>query len=720
MATRAELKSYFETNDIPTQSQFAELIDSVRLLSDPAGSLGAIAAKTFVSNPLTESASPTASTAEQMGVVSVDLAQSFTAPQKLQARTNIGALSAEPIPPNTLVGNPTGAAGPPVNVTGAEVRVISQVDSLPIVKNLRLQLQSATSGGTWGPRDGSIIAFFGNSAFLIGGWAGDPYDTDWVGGAVTNQIYRSNDFGVTWTLARGHDLTPASDQLPPVHTPAWAMHTVGGVEYCYVFGGDPFNPFSDTWRSSNGTTWEKVNAATAPYDGVYLAAGGSINGNLYHAGGHTTLLAGTARNTVYKSTNNGVSWTQIANAPWASRFCLDRMPAWKGKLWVVSGGKYDNDVLNRIYYNDVWSFDPVTETWTEVLANGTAPWDGRLYANVFVFDGWLYISRGVNASGNLSDTWRTLDGVNWIEVPELDLIASHADGVGIHSTGVLLASGNGDLAGTPTNANSPSYFARTASQTAQESITEVAHNVAQSYNQPLNGILREGYTENSNPRRLIPGDNAKLLQVNAPNFHEGQPDKNVIGAYVANGITYVYVGGGIDLTKECAQSFQVFLGADNTLTGEPFLTVNLTGTSLKENTLGVGVAAPPSEGIDLQAHSFFFGSNESNPNNRTVNAAKVAKILASNFNGVGFSQCFGAYNYSGTNAIYFGGGLTFDQAANVIEFWTASTQGGTLGVIRMRINSSGVWVSDGGTMKLIEIGAADSGGTGFKMLRIAN
>jgi hypothetical protein len=94
--------------------------------------------------------------------------------------------------------------------------------------------------------------------------------------------------------------------------------------------------------------------------------------------------------------------------------------------------------------------------------------------------------------------------------------------------------------------------------------------------------------------------------------------------------------------------------------------------------------------------------------------------MVPNYNGSGFSQCFGAYNASGSNIIYFGGGLSFDQAANVIEFWTAATQGGTVGTCRLRINSTGTYIDHSGTMKLIEIGAADSGGTGYRMLRIAN
>lgn len=603
----------------------------------------------------------------------------------------------------------------------------AEVDALisqDIVKNTTIEQASANSGGTWGPRDGAIIAFLNGSAFLIGGWAGDDYDTDWNtngGNVTTNQVYRTDDLGETWTRVKDHDPTPDATHFPMVHTPAWTMHTVSGTEYVYLCAGDTFTPFSDVYRSSNGTTWAKVNSVTPPYDGVFLMAAGSIDGKLYLAGGHTDLTAATARNTVYKSTDNGATWTQLSNAPWAERFCKDRLPSYKGKLWVVSGGKYDNTPASRVYYNDVWSFDPTTETWTEVLADGLAPWAGRQYANVFVFDGWLYISRGVNASGNLSDTWRTLDGVNWIRVEWDILPASHADALGTDGENVLIAAGNHYLGGSPTNADSPTFLVSKADVGAEKSIVDIATAIASSQvtESIYDGIIYEGYTEGTDPREISPGSNNKLLQVNAPNYDEGQPQKAVFGCYVTASGTFLYLGGGLSNSVECVQDFRVYLGAEGSAPGTQHLRMTTSGTGFKANSLGIGTDAP-TQGIEGYFLTAKVGATDTNSTVRTNNTNKQFRLEVPNYaNGASF-QALGAYTISSQNIVYVGGGLTSAEAATRIDFFTAASVGVSIGTHRMRIDGSGVWINDGGTMKLIQFGAADSGGTGFKALRVVN
>ena len=600
--------------------------------------------------------------------------------------------------------------------------------------NVIVTQQSATSGGTWGPMDGGMIAFLGNSAYLFGGWAGDPYNADWTGGTVTNLVYRSNDYGVTWVKIRDHDLTPDATHFTPCHFASHTKHTVSGTEYIYLMEGDVHDNgggagsllTGDTRRTTDGITWTKVNSVAAGWATIMLAAAGSLNGNLYRVGGVNTpggtadLLNANNVRSVWRSTDNGVTWTNLGNAPWPVGCTQDRLPLHNGKLWRVGGGTYDNTGSLRTYDNSVWSFDGTT--WTEVLANGLAPWAARTFANAFSFGGWLWLSRGVNyTSGNLTDTWRSRDGITWIET-DLGAItdkASHADGLGVHATGFLVASGNGYLDGSPVNTDSPSFFVEIEDDKTA-GVIEISSNRIEAL-RPLDvGISLDGYTESSNPRALTPGNNAKLREWNFPSFHAGGPDHTGIGAYASNSTAYVFIGGGTNASKECVQEVSIFLGPENTLIGERYVKVSLTGTTLKENALGVGVEAPPSNGLDLQAHKIFLGSDESNANNRSVNAAKVAAVMVPNYNGSGFSQCLGAYNYNGTNIIYFGGGLSFDQAANVIEFWTHATQGGTGGTCRLRINSTGTYIDHSGTMKLIEIGAANSGGTGFRMLRIAN
>lgn len=618
-------------------------------------------------------------------------------------------------------GSTAWASLPFASYTPAEVDALLTQD---IIKSTVLSQTSATSGGTWGPRDGAIIVFLNGSAFQIGGWAGASYDSNWSGnggGVTTNQVYRSDDNGATWTRVKDHDLTPDSTHFPPVHTPAWTMHTVSGTEYAYICAGDTFNDFSDVYRSSNGTTWEKVNLTTPAYDGTFLMSAGSIDGKIYLAGGHTALTAASAQKKVYKSTDNGVTWTQLSDAPWESRYCLDRMPSWNGKLWVVGGGKYDNDPAQRVYYNDVWSFDPTTETWTEVLADGLAPWRGRTYANVFVFDGWLYVSRGTSAIGNLADTWRTLDGINWLQVDWSDLPESHADALGVTDDGILIGAGNHYLSGTPSNTDSPSYFAARAESGSQKSIVDTVFAVVESVpaESIYDGIIYEGYTEGTNPREITPGSNNKLLQVNAPNYDEGQPQKAVFGCYVTQAGTFLYLGGGLSNDVECVQDFRVYLGAEGSAPGTQYLRMTTSGTEFKSNCIGIGTPAPGS-GVDAYVLTVKAGATDTNSTVRTNATNKQFRVEVPNYaNGNSF-QMLGAYTISSHNIVYVGGGLTSAEAATRIDFFTAASVGVSIGTHRMRIDGSGIWINDGGTMKLISFGASDSGGTGFKVLRIAN
>lgn len=317
--------------------------------------------------------------------------------------------------------------------------------------------KSASSGGTWGPMDGSSILFLDDTAYLIGGWAGASYNDDWASGTTTNLVYKSTNFGVSWTKVRDHDLTPDATHFSPRHTFNSFVHNVGGTDYMYIIGGDPFDTTTDVRRSTDGITWTKINSGTLPFDGVFLTSAGVLSGDIYVVGGTTTLEPAGHNNNVWKSTDDGVTFSLVGTAPWTKRSTVDRLVPFDSKLWLISGGQYSATPSSRVYFNDVWSFDGTT--WTEVLADGHSQFSGVQYPNCFAFDGWMYLYKGynLNVGGNINNVYRSRDGSNWQAV-ENSLLASHADGVGVHADGVLFASGNGWLTGSPTNSDSPSDF----------------------------------------------------------------------------------------------------------------------------------------------------------------------------------------------------------------------------------------------------------------------
>ncbi len=558
--------------------------------------------------------------------------------------------------------------------------------------------QSANSGGLWGVMDGAMIEFLGDVAYLFGGWAGAPTNDDWASGTVTNLVYKSDDFGVTWEKIRDHDLTPDATHFIPCHFSAHCVHQVSGVDYIYLLGGDPSSEggtaaaymHSEVRRSANGITWTKVNSVAPGWNGTSLAALGSLGGNLFYAGGHETpggvpdLVVGTATKEVWKSTDNGVTWTSLGNAPWPAGQCQDRLALHNGLLWRVGGGKYDNDNELRTYDTGVWSFDGTT--WTEVLADGLAPWPARFYANVFSCRGWLYISRGVDKSGNRSDTWRSRDGINWYEIDLGDyFIASHADGLGAHATGFLQAAGNGRFADED-NDNSPTFFVSEANDTLTSGITSLIDSAFSSVTDYA-GVIAEGYTEGSSPRRVVSGNNAKLLRVNVPHYIGTEEPITVIGGYSVSGANYVQIGGGISGAENAATVISVHVGVTATTLGtssKEALQLNAARMMSKYNTMFLGCT-----------ESAVFGT-------LTVNTAKLAAMVTPHYETDGTLTdvfCVGAYNSStNVNQVYIGGGFGGHYACTEIVFYAAATGKVANGTLTAKMTTSGFAV--GGKLAL--------------------
>lgn len=355
-------------------------------------------------------------------------------------------------------------------------------------------LKSATSGGTWGTRDGATGFARKNGStweyFLCGGWNGSASDANWSGnggGIVTNQVYKTTD-GITYTRVRDHDLTPDSTHFNPSHTMANCMHNVGGTEYMYLFGGDIYDPHSEVRRSTDGVTWTRVDSPTPGWNGLVLASAGSLNGNLYITAGLVSPYnVANHKNETWKSTDNGVTWTSLGNAGYPARATAGSLVNFNNRLWLIAGGKYDANPLNRVYYNDSWSMG-TDEIWVQKLADGHSQFLGRQYACTFALNSWMYIYKGANPNGNLFFAFRSQDGAAWHKVI-LDGKGSHADGCAAGDTGVLFATGNGWV--TLDNTNTPTYFlsAVTSGELASDIVESIRTEVARIQTEPLLSIL---------------------------------------------------------------------------------------------------------------------------------------------------------------------------------------------------------------------------------------
>jgi hypothetical protein len=305
------------------------------------------------------------------------------------------------------------------------------------------QFTTKAATASFRARDGAQCVYLGSDAYLLGGWNGSS-DADWDTASTTNEVWKSTNDGTSWTRILTHDSTPASTQFT-------RRHTFGAIvksSYIYVMGSDVFDSSFPTgnsacYRSSDGVTWSQQCAHGSPgWDGKVLVMFGKLGANFYAIGGQTDLDDPTTADAeVWRSTDDCVTWTQLSNAPFSGRGTVSQLAEFDNKLWVVCGGRYSNDSTERAYFNGVYSFDGTT--WTEVLADGNDQLPAMMYPTMFTYDAKLWISRGVTANGQNSNSlfWTDGTGEQWRRVSST-IEESHADGTAVGPNGVLFASGN--------------------------------------------------------------------------------------------------------------------------------------------------------------------------------------------------------------------------------------------------------------------------------------
>lgn len=301
------------------------------------------------------------------------------------------------------------------------------------------QVRPNTYVGDYIGRDGAVMHFFGDVAYLFGGWSGPQ--SQWNNRNTTNEIWTTYDFGLTWTLARVHD-EASTDRPSRRHTPGNCVATFGDTEYWYVIGGDIEDEIdysgghSDVWRTDNGLIWEKMAVHGTPgWHGRNILSAGFLNGKLYIVGGATGPGSTGGKDDMWESSDEGATWTLTTDAlPFGNSMAAGEMVTLNNKLWLVAGGFL---ISCR---NSVWTYDGTS--WTEELANGHAQFTQKFYNNQVAYDGKVFTVCGENAAGvNLAETHWSSDGATWTSVGA-GMPATHASANATHTDGVLFATGN--------------------------------------------------------------------------------------------------------------------------------------------------------------------------------------------------------------------------------------------------------------------------------------
>ena len=151
--------------------------------------------------------------------------------------------------------------------------------------------------------------------------------------------------------------------------------------------------------------------ASANYSARVFSDSFYFNGALYVYGGTSKTYTGAVANDeCWKSTDNGVTWTELTSSATGTPRYRSASFVFNNKMWIVGGVN-----AGGTYLGDVWnSTDGIT--WTEVAA--TTAFQNRAspacISHGEVFNGKMWIISGQQQSiGPVNDAWYSSNGVDW-------------------------------------------------------------------------------------------------------------------------------------------------------------------------------------------------------------------------------------------------------------------------------------------------------------------
>ena len=193
----------------------------------------------------------------------------------------------------------------------------------------------------------------------------------------------------------------------------------GGTNWSLVTSTVPWvEPYAA--YSSNGRCY--FQAVVLPNDDILV-----MGGNLSPFGKSFTLPNPTLRNDVWKSSDGGLTWTLInSSAAWQARKNFQAVVLNNGDILVMGGANSSGEFLrNNIDYhgnpvNDIWKSSDGGVSWSQIPA--TDHWSPRqdFQAVVLSNDDILVMGGFANLENRkiYNDIWKSEDGgTNWIQIP---------------------------------------------------------------------------------------------------------------------------------------------------------------------------------------------------------------------------------------------------------------------------------------------------------------
>ena len=194
---------------------------------------------------------------------------------------------------------------------------------------------------------------------------------------IKNDVWRSTDNGATWTQMNASAGWTARMCHSSVVMPDGSIVLMGGaINLAYK---------NDVWRSTdNGATWTQMTANAG-------WSARSNHGSVVMPDGSIILMGGTSGYGMKSGgqRTNGATWTQkTASAGWTTR--------WVSQQRGDAGRQHRADgwwQWRSGYKNDVWRSTDNGATWTQITAN--AGWPARMYhSSVVIPDGSIVLIGG--------------------------------------------------------------------------------------------------------------------------------------------------------------------------------------------------------------------------------------------------------------------------------------------------------------------------------------
>jgi hypothetical protein len=297
-------------------------------------------------------------------------------------------------------------------------------------------------------RDGSSLVRVGNYLYLLGGWSAGL-----IGGRiVTNSVWRAHIDSITlWRKMPNASWSPRHTFASGVKGDT--IFVWGGDYYTYFKSGETFSNIAsahDVWRGVGGAsgaiTWTKI--GDLPYVERWVYGFAIHNGKLVTIGGQRSEgNSPDAGMTDVWVSANGTTWVRKNNtATWASKNLAGSVISFNSALYVISGGVYPSQTTRTIYK----SVDD-GESWTQIA---DFPGFGSQYASTWSDGIYLYYAfGGITPSETLPPTktswgsmqvWRMSKAEVWEEIKNNTIPPVHAaSSLYTSEVGTIIACGTG-------------------------------------------------------------------------------------------------------------------------------------------------------------------------------------------------------------------------------------------------------------------------------------